>query len=355
MIIDLKNIQLSKYDRKKFSKLLKRNHDYNSVTYWCAWIGFMFGLLTCTILITNILLPQNNDISVYGTIGYKILFNFFTYFTEQSNILVIITYFLFLTLYRTRLFNNRNLVLAVGIYINLTMFTYWTIMMPQWVAHKLVSYAWWSVFGTISFHLVCPVIYDFFLLWNPNYPCSSIKNPLNRLHSSLFPWILLIYPFCYALYVIIINFTKLPPEVFNQNVVFCENGIFYYVSDGEEWKKRFTELTTTHNFVSVYNQITNFNSNCWFIKYGTDTDINIAYFDTESAGSVFYVLIVSPVALIFIINVLWIITMNNHFSTPKTMMMEILFEYKRIKAKNATIYSRYVKTFNKKIQKKIKK
>ena len=91
----------------------------------------MFGLLTCTILITNILLPQNNDISVYGTIGYKILFNFFTYFTEQSNILVIITYFLFLTLYRTRLFNNRNLVLAVGIYINLTMFTYWTIMMPQ--------------------------------------------------------------------------------------------------------------------------------------------------------------------------------------------------------------------------------
>ena len=165
MFIDLKNVQLSKHDQKKFLKLLKRDHNYNSVTYWCAWIGFMFGLSTCAILISNILIPQNNEMSVYGTIGYKILFNFFTYFTQQSNILVIITYFLFLTLYKTRLFNNRDFVLAVGIYINLTMFTYWTIMLPQWVEHKLESYVWWSVFSNLSFHLFCPIIYDIFLLW----------------------------------------------------------------------------------------------------------------------------------------------------------------------------------------------
>ena len=355
MFIDLKNVQLSKHDQKKFLKLLKRDHNYNSVTYWCAWIGFMFGLSTCAILISNILIPQNNEMSVYGTIGYKILFNFFTYFTQQSNILVIITYFLFLTLYKTRLFNNRDFVLAVGIYINLTMFTYWTIMLPQWVEHKLESYVWWSVFSNLSFHLFCPIIYDIFLLWNPNYPYNGIKNPLNRLHSLSFFWILLIYPFFYAIYAIIINFIQLSPEAFNQNVSFLRDGVLISPDVEDQHKILMNELITEHNFASVYNQITNFNSKCWIIKFGFRDNPNIAYYDTKSVGNVFYVLIISPITLILVINILWIISMNNHFSTPKSMMMAILFEHKRTETRNAVIYSKYVKTFHKKVQKKNRK
>ena len=338
MLIDLKVIKLSKADYKKFTNIFKREHIYKSPTYIFASIGFWLGLITCAISLWNIFLPEYESLSVYGAAAYKLLFEFFAFFTQQSNIIVIITYFLFLTMFKTRIFNNRNLVVAAGIYINLTMFTYWTMMMPQWVMHTLGTYVWWSVLSNISFHLVCPVIYDLFLLFNVNYPYRKCKNPLNRLHSPSFIPTLFIYPFLYMIFAIIINFIKLPPEAFRTDIQNL-NGEFIW-----------DDLVNNHPYASIYNAITCFNSKCWIIHIGLDDNPNMACFDDTSSGSIFFVLVVFPVGLIFMFNVVWIISVNNHFTTPKPMMSAVIKQWKINEIDNAKIYAGYLQEFRNELE-----
>ena len=338
MLVDLHPLILSKADKQKFNDLVKRKHNYSSVTYICAWVGFLIGITTCAINVTNIMLPINAQASVYNG-AWKLLFDFFGYFTTQSNILVIFTYLLFLTMFRTRLFNTRNFVLVVGIYINLTMMTYWTIMLPQWIMHELDTYLWWSIFSSISFHLICPIIYDIFLLSNINYPCKKIKNPLNRIYSRFFLWSLLIYPICYVLWVIIINFTKLPESAFRPDV-FSVTGVPLcpHVLIGED-----------HAYASIYNQITNFNPKCFIIKYGYGDNPNIACYDDSSGGNILYILVETPITFILLINYVWIVSFNNHFSTPKEMTKELHHQYKIYESQNAAVFSKYVGNFCKEI------
>ncbi|MBQ2349474.1 MAG: hypothetical protein II392_01520 [Mycoplasma sp.] len=338
MLVDLKVIKLSKVDKQKLAFSIKRKHNFKSITYFLAWSGFLLGLVTCAIEISNTLLPEYRLLSVYDDVGYKLFFEFFAFFTQQSNIIVIITYFLFLTLYKTRIFNNRNIVLAAGIYINLTMFTYWIIMMSQWVLHQLDTYVWWSVFASLSFHLFCPVIYDFFLFTNVNYPYKKIKNPLNRLHSSSFIPILLIYPLLYMLFAIIINFIKLPPEIFRTDIKNISGELIY------------NDLANNHPFASIYNAITCFNSRCWIIHIGLGNNPNEACFDDTSSGNIFYILVSMPIALIFMLNIIWIVSINNHYTTPKSMMLSVIKEWKLNEIQNANIYSKYLNDFSEELK-----
>ena len=341
MLIDLKNIKLSKVDQQKFTNVFKRKHNYKSATYILAWVGFLLGLATCAIEISNTVLPEYRLLSIYDHVGFKLLFDFFAFFTQQSNIIVIITYLLFLTLFKTRIFNNRNLLVATGIYINLTMFTYWIVMMPQWVMHELDTYVWWSVFANLSFHLFCPIIYDFFLLFNVNYPYKKIKNPLNRLHSQSFVPLLFIYPLFYMTFAIIINFTKLPPEAFRHDIKSI-NGIDI-----------FDELINNHPYVSIYNAFTNFNSKCWISHIGYGNNPNEACFDDTSSGNILYLLIVFPIAVIFMLNITWVMSVNNHYSTPKPMMFAVIKGWKQNEINNANIYSKYLDVFTKELKDKI--
>ena len=170
MIVDLKLLHLAKNDYKKFRMLWKRKHNIKSSTFWLAFAGLLLGIATCMINIWNILLPENEYLSVYGAVWSKLVFNFFAFFTQQSNIIVIFAYILFFTCFKTKIFNNRNFLVAVGIYINTTMITYWVVMLPEWIMGTLDAYAWWSIFSSLAFHLFCPIIYDLFLLINVNYP-----------------------------------------------------------------------------------------------------------------------------------------------------------------------------------------
>ncbi len=334
MFVDLQPLILSKTNKRKFNDLVKREHNRLSVTYISAWIGLISGILTCAINVTNIMLPINAYTSVYNGV-WRLLFDFFGYFTTQSNILVILTYVFFLTLFKTKMFNNRNFVLAVGIYINLTMMTYWTIMLPQWIMHKLDTYLWWSIFDTISFHLVCPVIYDIFLLSNINYPCKKIKNPLNRMYSHFFSWSLLIYPICYMLWVILINFTKLPESAFRPDVYSIDGAsLFPDVLIGKD-----------HAYASIYNQMTNFNPKCFIIKYGYGWNPNVACYDNHSGGNILYLLVGMPVSLVLFFNYIWIVSFNNRFSTPKEMTKELHQKHKIYEFHNANVYSKYVRNF----------
>lgn len=339
MLVDLHPLVLSKADKQKFNDLIKREHNHLSITYISAWIGFLLGIITCAINIINIMLPINAHASVYNGV-WKLLFDFFGYFTTQSNILVILAYLFFLTMFKTRIFNSRNFVLAVGIYINLTMVTYWTIMLPQWIMHELDSYLWWSIFCSISFHLACPIIYDLFLLSNINYPCKKIKNPLNRIHSHFFPWMLLIYPICYILWVVLINFTKLPESAFRPDVCSITGApLFPGILIGKD-----------HAYASIYNQITNFNPKCFIVKYGYGDDPNIACYDDSSGGNILYALIGGPVGFVLFVNYIWIVSFNNFFTTPKEMRKELHHKYKTYESQNATIFSKYVGNFCKELK-----
>ena len=244
-------------------------------------------------------------------------------------------------MFKTRIFNNQNLVVATGVYINLTMITYWIVMMPQWVMHRLDTYVWWSVFSNLSFHLFCPIIYDFFLLFNTNYPYKKIKNPLNRLHSPTFIPTLFIYPLFYMAFAIIINFTKLPPEAFRSDITNI-NGI-----------NIFNELVNNHPYASIYSTITNFNSKCWTLHIGLGSDPNEACFDDTSSGNILYILIAFPIALLLILNIVWVMSVNNHYSTPKSMMLAVIKGWKQNEINNANIYANYLDIFIKELNDKL--
>ena len=335
MIVDLKQLALTKNDYGKFKLLLKRKHNIKSSTFWLAWVGLLLGLACCMINIWNILLPENANLSVYGAVWSKLLFNFFGYFTQQSNIIVIFAYFLFLTCFRTKIFNNRNLLVAVGIYINTTMITYWLVMFPEWVMGTLSTYSWWSIFSTLAFHLFCPIIYDLFLLINVNYPYKKIKNPMNRIHTKHFVIYVLIYTVIYAIFAVMINFIRLPVSAFRTDVRDLDGNLVNLMIEH-------------HPYASIYNIITNFNQQCWNIVYFNPLhpDLGVC-FDVNSKGQIFYILLVFPVGIILAANFIWIIWVNNHKSTPNSMRIDVLRESVMINEEDKKIYRKHLMNFEK--------
>ena len=334
MIVDLKLLTLSKADYDKFKTLWKRKHNFKSSTFWLAILGLVLGITTITINIWNVLSPANEYLTVYGATWSKILFDSLGYFTQQSNTIVIITYILFLTCFRTKIFNSRNLLVAAGIYINLTMTTYWFLMFPEWIMGTLSTYAWWTIFTTISFHLFCPVIYDLFLFINVNYPYKKIKNPMNRIHSKYFVPSVLIYIALYSMFLVMINFIRLPEDAFRTTI---------FDLDGQPI---FSELVKSHPYASIYNVLTNFNQDCWNIRYFNPTfpELGVCY-NTNSYGQILYMLLIFPLLIILGGNLVWVIVVNNHKATPKTMRIDVLRQKVMIDQEIQGIYRKHLTNF----------
>ena len=338
MFVDLKPLPLAKNDYNKFKMLWKRKHNTKSSTFWLALAGLLLGIATCVINIWNILLPENEYLSVYGVVWSKLVFNFFAYFTQQSNIIVIFAYILFFTCFKTKIFNSRNFLVAVGIYINMTMITYWLVMLPEWIMGTLDTYAWWSIFSSLAFHLFCPIIYDLFLLINVNYPYKKIKNPMNRIHTKRFVIYVLIYTIMYAIFLVLINFVKLPMSAFRLGITDI---------DGND----ISIMLPNHPYASIYNIISNFNDKCWNIVYHNPQHPELgSCFNVESKGQIFYILLIFPLGIILTANFIWIIGLNNHKSTPKSMRVDMIRKIAMNNVENKNIYLKHLTNFEKQIR-----
>lgn len=127
---------------------------------------------------------------------------YFSYFTTQTNYLVV--FYLFFTLLVERIDKkfkiNLNLLLAITVYITVTMFVFWTgligdILETGMKNYGSISYAW---INTIILHLIVPILMiTYFVL-------ISGKNRISYLtYYKLYIWLILVYPVLYLTAVMI--------------------------------------------------------------------------------------------------------------------------------------------------------
>lgn len=127
---------------------------------------------------------------------------YFAFFTTQTNYLVVI--YLFFTLIIERIDKkfkvNFNLLLAITVYITVTMFVFWTGLIGDILETGLQNYgslvyAW---IKTIILHLIIPIIMICY------FTLISGKNQISyKTYYKLYLWLILVYPILYLTAVMI--------------------------------------------------------------------------------------------------------------------------------------------------------
>ncbi len=276
------------------SAISDRKHNFHSPVFWLAIICLFFELLGLITGILNVSLPQFANESIFAAIGAKLWFGYFHYFTTLTNLILFCYLVLFLFLFKTRIFNNRNFATAVALYINMVMIAYWIVMSPQWFSGKYFdNYSWAAVVESISYHLIAPILFDVIYCIGVNYPYknSDSSNPKNWIDKSKIWKYLFIYLLVYSAYIVAINFISLPVSWFRNDL---------------------QSLAYQHSYVSVYGWITNFNFKCYNLHFVN----GIIQFNTESTGSLVYLCVSLAMLALTILIYEAVIYFNNQHIVP---------------------------------------
>lgn len=319
-------------EKKEFDYLTRpiahKKHRVKSLCFWFAIAGLIFEVFGLIIYILKVTLPECSHLLLYKAAWAKVWFGYLHYFTTQSNLIVLLYFIFFLCLFKTKIFNNRNFATAVACYINLTMITYWVCMGWMWFNGDMFKEIWFTWVASFTYHLICPVLFDFHYFYGVNYPyrTKDLKNPLNRIYLKNFWAYLLIYLVIYGAYAFIINFIQLPTDIYRDDIISTMGSQL----DG-------------HQYATVYGFITNFNKNC----YNTlDNENGWLMFDTTSTGNIFYVMVIFPLAALFAGIYLAVVELNNQAATPEKLADAIDDNKKQYKSKEKELRHEYAKIFH---------
>ena len=291
-----------------FSHFYIRKHNFKSVKFIFAILGIFIGLVGGLLSICqNLDEKWANTQQLFDPIWARIIFNFLLYFTNLTNILLIVYYILFLTAYRTRIFNSNSFTIAINIYINLVMIVYWIFMFPYWLMGQTEEFTTYSIIYTLIYHLVTPIFHNVHTYANSNYPYDKNeinKNLFNCIYGKIIWFVLWIYVVVYGVILISVNFTPLPNWIFRGEI---EAAI---VSKSGDFK---------HFYYSIYGTFSNINSKCYNWDFHDLEQIKI----TNDTGSFTQLTMIFPVAITFILIEKVCIALNNWLNLPKALVKEL--------------------------------
>lgn len=233
--------------------LKNRKHNFKHPAYILAWIGLGLGALvfiSCFIEYTIIIVKQQ-DISIYDS-KYAMWFDCFSYFTQMSNVAVLVYYVLFFCALRSYLFKTRNYATVTAVAINTTMLVYASGILPavifQSMKQLVISNYWLSILQSCFFHGVLPIIFDVHYFLSVNYPSKTKqKNPINRIFGFNNVIYILIVILIYWIYSIVINFISMP-DIFRDEI-------------------RSDPRMQGHFYYTIYGFLTNYNPKCYDVNW----------------------------------------------------------------------------------------
>ncbi len=297
----------------------RRCHNTKSPVFLLSVCGLLVGVAGICMHIVPMLLDSFSESYVFNNFLCNFWFHFLSFFTNQTNVLVTIYYFLFIFMFKTPIFDNRKLTISICIYINLVGVTYWLIMFPTWLTGEQLNKISYKIVATLIFHLISPIIFNFFCFVEPNYPYGKeVKTSRNVIFGiKKYSFCLLVYLAIYSFYVIAINFIELPENIFRPEI----------------------DPGNDHRFWSVYGKITNFNKNAYNL---IEIDGKPEY-DLSSEGSIFMLVMLFVMTFLFFFIENLVILFNNSLTLPHLMKVDLKRNKKEYKNKIQKIYDKYSK------------
>ncbi|MBE4704163.1 Pr6Pr family membrane protein [Spiroplasma platyhelix] len=182
---------------KLWLSIIKNNKYFFSILA----LILVFAAFLISDLVFTIYYPQMSGSSSFISPTERLSI-YFSFFTTQTNYLVVI--YLFFTLLAERLDKkfkvNFHLLLAITVYITVTMFVFWTgligdILEAGTQNYWSQAYAW---IKTIVLHFIIPVIMIVYFV------LISGKNQISyKTYYKLYIWLILVYPVLYLTAVMI--------------------------------------------------------------------------------------------------------------------------------------------------------
>lgn len=307
----------------------KRKHNYTSLPFWLAIVTILFEAIYFTLSILTVTLKTYDEVNLFSAQGYKIWFNWLTYFTFQTNFLVFVFLLIFLINVKSKIFNNRYFANTTCFYIDVTALIF-AIWFFWWIFNGAPTkdFLWLPVFRSLIAHLICPVLFNLFYFYSVNYPykAKELRNPMQTVNwKKLWYW-LIIYLLVYGTYLISINFIKMPVGAFRSDL---------------------QELVKDHPYVSIYGYVTNFNPHCLNTMHqGATLTLN-----PNSQGDPVKVGLIFPFLLVVIAIYFLIIWGNNKLATPQFLSKEIRQKKIHMKEWKASIVDKYPQIFYEEYQK----
>ena len=272
----------------------KRRLNKKNPLFWLALFGLilMLGIFLYRFLSEYF---HPNSISEYQGVLGRLWFGCLQYFTNQSNLLLLVFFVLFLLFYSKKLFNNNVYLVYTSTYIGIVFTVFWFILTPLAIFFNEVNYNKYKIIEYGLFHFLSPIYFFIFVICYYHFSETS-----QRLKLKYGKHILLgmIYPCIYATYLVTINFVKLPTNIFNPNVF---NPDSY-------------ALLIKNPYISVYSIPTNFNHLCYNIQWATDKFELIV--NPNDVGSLKNLLFL-PFAFLLFCLIFWINIFFNNFSNRK--------------------------------------
>lgn len=182
---------------KLWASIIKNNiYFFSILTLILIFVGFLISDLVITIYY-----PEFSG-SPSITSPTERLSIYFSFFTTQTNYLVVLYLFFTLIVERVdRKFKiNFNLLIAITVYITVTMFVFWTgligdILETGMQNYRSQAYAWVK---TVILHFIIPILMIIY------YVLISGKNLISyKTYYKLYMWLILVYPVLYLTAVMI--------------------------------------------------------------------------------------------------------------------------------------------------------
>lgn len=265
-----------------------RKHNKKSKSYILAWIGFAITTLTMVFSLFWKYLHPINEGGKYVGVLVILWFDFLQQFTQQTNLLLIIFYFLFIFFFRTKIFNSNKFLIFTAAYIFLVFVVAWFILTPVYIFNSISKADIFDTISTMLVHLVTPIFFVVFACNTMTYLGAN-----KRLGIKYFKYcsISFIYPLIYFTYLIVINFIPLPTH-------------FFKFAD---------RLPEGHNFISVYSILTNYNPKCLCIVW-ENNDWTYTPTTVDNSGSYYRILIVPMVLVFYNVEFLFFSYINNRLN-----------------------------------------
>lgn len=182
---------------KLWVSMIKNNSYFFSILF----LILVFAAFLISDLVLTIYYPDMAGIIGVASATERLSI-YFSYFTTQTNYLVVIYLFFILIVERVdkKFKININLMLAITVYITVTMFVFWTGLIGDIIGsgmhnYQSQAYAW---IKTFVLHLIVPVIMI------TCYVLVSGKNLISyKTYYKLYMWLILVYPVLYLTAVMI--------------------------------------------------------------------------------------------------------------------------------------------------------
>lgn len=179
-----------------FSIIKNNKYFFSIIILILLFVSFLISDLVLTIFY-----PQFSDFPYIANPTERLSI-YFSFFSTQTNYLVVTYLFFTLIIERVekKITFNFNLLLAITVYITVTMFVFWTGAIGDFLETGIannwsLAYAWVKM---IILHFIIPIIMIVYFVLISGRKYVYYKN-----YSKLYLWLVLIYPFLYLTAVMI--------------------------------------------------------------------------------------------------------------------------------------------------------